>query len=123
MKRLVFPFLLFAAFLSACSTTSEPQGRNPKTANVDIGDGKVVITIPTSTPYFHLEKVADDSVEYSQIFFRYDSEADLYLIRTDLEDWQPYTAGEEPTQMGAATITVTEDDITISYPSGTWAFP
>ena len=45
------------------------------------------------------------------------------LIRTDLEDWQPYTAGEEPTQMGAATITVTEDDITISYPSGTWAFP
>jgi hypothetical protein len=123
MQRYLVPLLFFGLLLSACASESEFQGRNPKTADVEIGDGQVVITIPTSTPYFHLEKVQDDSAEFSQIFFRFDSEADVYLIRTDLKGWEPIPPEEDTIPMGQASIVLTEDAITITYPSGTWAFP
>lgn len=124
MRRYLFSFLVLGSLLSACTTAeSEFQGRNPKTADVEIGDGQVIITIPTSTPYFHLEKVVDDTAEFSQIQFRYDSEANVYLIRTDLAGWQPVPVAEDPIQMGQVSIALTEKEITITYPSGTWAFP
>lgn len=123
MRRYWSFLLVLGLFISACATESEFQGRNPKTANVEIGDGQVTITIPTSTPYFHLEKVVDDTAEFSQIQFRYDSEAKVYLIRTDLEGWQPVTVEKESIQMGQVSIVLTEEEIIVAYPSGTWAFP
>lgn len=123
MRRYWFS-LLVGLLLSACTTTeNEFQGRNPKTANVEIGDGQVTITIPTSTPYFHLEKVLDDTAEFSEIQFRYDSESKVYLLRTDLKGWEPIPAKEEKIQMGQVSIVLTEEQIIIAYPSGSWAFP
>lgn len=124
MRRYWFFILLLGLLLSACTPIeNEFQGRNPKTADVEIGDGQVTITIPTSTPYFHLEKVVDETAEFSEIQFRYDSEAKVYLIRTDLEGWQSVFADEETIQMGQVSIALTEEQIIITYPSGSWAFP
>lgn len=124
MRMYWYPLLFFGLLLSACTTTeNEFQGRNPKTADVEITDEQVVITIPTSTPYFHLEKVQDDSIKFSQIMFRYDSEAKVYLIRTDLKGWEPVPAEKDLIELGQVSIAWTEDEITITYPSGTWAFP
>jgi len=120
MKRAICFFALLS-ILSACAP-AEFQGKNPKDAKVDIADGVVTISISASTPHFWLEKVKDDSVDYSQIFVKYDSEQKGFLYKTDLEDWQPIPVDEKTVIMGQVQITF-EDGIIIRYPSGTWAFP
>ena len=123
MKKFWVLLLFLGVFLSACAPANEFQGKNPKTAGVEIGDGEVVISIPKTTPYFRLENVQDDSVVYKEILFRYDSELDIYEIRTDLDEWRTVSPEETFIQMGQVLIEINVDFITVAYPSGTWAFP
>jgi hypothetical protein len=122
MKLFLPLVLVLGVFLSACAP-DEFQGKNPKTADVKIENNVVTIMIPTSSPYFWLQKVNDDSVDYEQIFFRYDSNENQYFFRTDLDEWQPISPDEDSFVMGLVLIEINEKEITITYPSDTWAFP
>ena len=108
------------AILSACGP-QEFQGKNPKDAKIEIENKVVTITVSMATPYFWLEKVNDESVEISQLYFKFDEDGESYLIKTDLEDWKPVSL-DKPLDIGKVHITAGEK-IVITYPSGTWAFP
>ena len=126
--RRSFYLLVLMMFVSACAPQEEEnqegfQLRNPKTADVQIQNNIVTIDIPASDPYFRLEKIKDDSGPYEVISFKYDGFNKTFLYKTDLDDWQPLPAGEDSIQMGQILIEFEGKDVTITYPSGTWAFP
>ncbi|MEW6401818.1 MAG: hypothetical protein AB1649_08470 [Chloroflexota bacterium] len=126
--RKSFWVLILVLFLTACGSQGDEsqegfQPRNPKTADVQIENNVVTIKIPDSDPYFHLVKISDESVPYTEIQFKYDNIQKTFLFKTDLEDWKPVPADENLIQMGEAEITLEGKAITITYPSGTWAFP
>lgn len=122
MKK--FLLLLTVSWMfAACSASSDFQGKNPKDAEVLIENGTVTIQISRSTPYFWLEKVNDDSVEYTRLYFRHDEEEGGFVYRMDNGDWLPVEKDREELAMGQVKITIREREILIVYPSGTWAFP
>ena len=119
MKKCIY-LLVCVLLLSACGS-KEFEGKNPKEAKVGIENEIVTITLPDSAPYFWLEKVNDESVEYSKLYFQFDKDTQGYIYKTDLADWKPINT-KEPIKMGQVNISVGEK-IVITYPSGTWAFP
>jgi hypothetical protein len=128
MMKNAFMLLILAFFVAGCGPQDQEaqeqfQPRNPKSADVQIHGDVVTVKIPASDPYFRLEKVKDDSVPYTEISFKYDGVKKTFLYKTDLQDWQPVPADENPIEMGQVSIAIEGQDITLAYPSGTWAFP
>ena len=130
-KKIVFA-LLVLVFLSACGAQSQNSvddgkkpvaKKNPKEAKVSVEAGLATITIPGHVPYFWFEKVADDSVPFAKIYFRYDAASKSYFYQTDLESWQPLVLENNAVQEGKMKLVFSDEGVTITYPSGTWAFP
>ena len=130
-KKIVFA-LLVLVFLSACGAQSQNSvddgkkpvaKKNPKEAKVSVEAGLVTITIPGHAPYFWFEKVADDSVPFSKVYFRYDAASKGYFYQTDLETWQPLKLEDNTFKVGQMKLVFSDEGVTITYPSGTWAFP
>jgi hypothetical protein len=117
-------YLILIVVLAACAPAGEFQGRkNPKPAEVEIQNEVVTIRLPASSAYFWLDKVRDESVPYNEIFFKYEPEEERFYFRTDLDDWQPVPPAGQTIEMGLVEIVMEDRVITITYPSGTWAFP
>jgi hypothetical protein len=123
MRKYLLLLFALGLILSGCEPANEFQGKNPKTADVRIEGDQVIITIPMTTPYFRLEKVQDDTTPYHEISFRYASDEGRYYFRTDLEEWRVVPSNQSVLEAGQVRIQMEADDITITYPSGTWAFP
>lgn len=131
IKKILFA-LLILVFLSACGSQSQSPAedakkpvakKNPKEAKVSVEAEVVTITIPGHAPYFWFEKVADDSVPFAKIYFRYDAASKNYFYQTDLEGWQPLVLENNALQEGKMKLVFSDEGVTITYPSGTWAFP
>jgi hypothetical protein len=135
MKHILFAFIVLG-MLAGCGSDDEAAAgqsggppdesgirRNPREAGVAIEGGIVTITIPGTDPQFWLEKVEDDSVQFSRIYFKYEPGAKSFYYRTDLDDWQPVPPGQSSVELGQVRVDIQDRRLTITYPSGTWAFP
>ncbi len=130
MPKKLICALIVMLLLSACGPqefaedVQEPVGRkNPKNPDVAVVTGFVTIKIPGHTPFFWLEKVSDDSVPYSKIYFKFDLDDGKFYYQTNLEDWQLVVTVDGNLIMGQVEIVFGDKEIMITYPSGTWAFP
>lgn len=130
MIRKIFYALVIFLLLSACGSqqyaddSADTHGsKNPKDAKVSIENKVVTIKIPGHTTYFWVEKVSDDSVQYDKLYFKYDTVEGKFFYQTNLADWQAVVLKDNSVEMGQVKVVFAPKEITISYPSGTWAFP